>query len=280
MGPSRQHRHRYPQHHPQRKYNKLQNRRQQHYHDNSSKIVIFSPFDNLRDFELRKSGENKQKVTYTSFRRGYDFINNLLKSATKDKEKEIIYNKIKEIDQKYKIVMEYMDITQNNYDCNVKILNIIQKCLSLKKTNGVPTATPSTSQEQPPRQSTKPHLAESTEQQETADVAESTEQQETADAAEYHPLNDETLEKIIDTFKEYIEVSKKYNDKISLLYSQSTPTHKNLTTFSCLTCFKKFENRDALKEHTLSHGIYPCAFCGEKFNEKCKLKMHLYIHRN
>ncbi|XP_068205353.1 zinc finger protein SNAI2-like [Palaemon carinicauda] len=50
------------------------------------------------------------------------------------------------------------------------------------------------------------------------------------------------------------------------------------TVFSCLTCFKKFDNVGDLQRHTKTHKMYPCAFCGAKFVDQGALRMHLFSH--
>ena len=51
-----------------------------------------------------------------------------------------------------------------------------------------------------------------------------------------------------------------------------------LLRFSCGTCFKAFNQKNALKKHILKHSgerPFVCPFCAYAFNQKGNLKTHI-----
>lgn len=65
--------------------------------------------------------------------------------------------------------------------------------------------------------------------------------------------------------------------------SETSPQHKrsqkNLpeaaNIFPCLTCLKKFKNRDSLLKHRQKHWGLICEKCNKTYTRESKLKMHL-----
>lgn len=50
------------------------------------------------------------------------------------------------------------------------------------------------------------------------------------------------------------------------------------TVFSCLTCFKRFDNVCDLQLHVKTHKVYPCAFCGAEYKDHRAFRLHLFSH--